>query len=147
VKSAQAAGRGVKRRRSSADLAAPGESVVHEFLQRDVANLWTAVLSAFCDSGVEQTPRETATVALWGNNRFVLALAARRGGESHCRERRVQPEDQRDAPTGMRKTKRSPSPIPPDCGPGRLNRTLGVPALNDGVVVISTAVTLSSVSR
>jgi hypothetical protein len=32
--SAQAAGRGVKRMRGSADLAAPGESVVREFLQR-----------------------------------------------------------------------------------------------------------------
>jgi hypothetical protein len=32
--SAQAAGRGVKRMRSSAGLAAPGESVVREFLQR-----------------------------------------------------------------------------------------------------------------
>jgi hypothetical protein len=31
--SAQAAGRGVKRKRNSADLAAPGESVVREFLQ------------------------------------------------------------------------------------------------------------------
>jgi hypothetical protein len=30
--SAQAAGRGFKRRRNSADLAAPGESVVREFL-------------------------------------------------------------------------------------------------------------------
>ena len=35
--SAQAAGRGVKRRRNSADLAAPGESVVREFLLRRVA--------------------------------------------------------------------------------------------------------------
>jgi hypothetical protein len=34
LESAQAAGRGVKRRRNSADLAAPGESVVREFLQR-----------------------------------------------------------------------------------------------------------------
>ena len=33
VRSAQAAGRGVKRERNSADLAAPGESVVREFLQ------------------------------------------------------------------------------------------------------------------
>jgi hypothetical protein len=33
LESAQAAGRGVKRMRNSADLAAPGESVVREFLQ------------------------------------------------------------------------------------------------------------------
>jgi 16S rRNA (uracil1498-N3)-methyltransferase len=37
--SAQAAGRGFKRMRSSADLAAPGESVVREFLPRSVALL------------------------------------------------------------------------------------------------------------
>jgi hypothetical protein len=34
LESAQAAGRGVKRMRNSADFAAPGESVVREFLQR-----------------------------------------------------------------------------------------------------------------
>jgi putative PIN family toxin of toxin-antitoxin system len=34
LKGAQAAGRGVKRMRNSEDLAAPGESVVREFLQR-----------------------------------------------------------------------------------------------------------------
>jgi hypothetical protein len=35
LESAQAAGRGVKRSRNSMDLAAPGESVVREFLQRN----------------------------------------------------------------------------------------------------------------
>jgi hypothetical protein len=33
LESAQAAGRGVKRRRNLDDVAAPGESVVREFLQ------------------------------------------------------------------------------------------------------------------
>jgi hypothetical protein len=35
MESAQAAGRGVKRMRNSAGLAAPGESVVREFLQKN----------------------------------------------------------------------------------------------------------------